>query len=140
MTKRNLYRYAAFTGNPNGGNPAGVWIGDSLPAPADMQRIAAEVGYSETAFIAPAAGQERTVRYYSPEMEVTFCGHATIASGVLLGITAGAGTYHLSTLVGDVPVAVNQRDGLWQAALEIAFAQTAAGGARVGRFDFVLEA
>src|SRR3954454_25087888 len=52
-----------------------------------MQRIAAEVGYSETAFLVPirggAPGHFR-VRYFSPLAEVPFCGHATIASGVAL--------------------------------------------------------
>ncbi len=47
-----------------------------------MQRIAAEVGFSETAFVAPDAGLERVIRYYSPAAEVSFCGHATIAAGV----------------------------------------------------------
>ena len=48
-----LLRLAAFTTEPSGGNPAGVWIGDGLPSPEEMQRLAAEVGYSETAFVAP---------------------------------------------------------------------------------------
>ena len=82
-----LLRLAAFTTDPNGGNPAGVWIGEVLPADAEMQRIATEVGYSESAFLAPdgtgATGRFR-VRYFSPLAEVPFCGHATIASGVAL--------------------------------------------------------
>lgn len=82
-----LLRLAAFTTDPSGGNPAGVWIGEVMPADAEMQRIAAEVGYSETAFLAPdgsgGAGRFR-VRYFSPLAEVPFCGHATIASGVAL--------------------------------------------------------
>ena len=82
-----LLRLAAFTTDPAGGNPAGVWIGDALPDDGTMQRIAADVGYSETAFIAPdgsgLAGRFR-VRYFSPLAEVPFCGHATIASGVAL--------------------------------------------------------
>ncbi len=82
-----------------------------------MQRIAAEVGYSETAFIAPAKGFERTVRYFSPVAEVEFCGHATIAAGVLLGKTQGAGTYRFTTKPGDVPVAVHKIGDHWQAAL-----------------------
>ncbi|MGK2851721.1 MAG: PhzF family phenazine biosynthesis protein [Candidatus Limnocylindrales bacterium] len=91
MTEGTLLRLAAFTTDPAGGNPAGVWIGDVLPAADEMQRIAAEVGYSETAFLAPdvegeaagapSAGAYR-VRYFSPLAEVPFCGHATIASGV----------------------------------------------------------
>ena len=113
----SLYRYAAFTTTPHGGNPAGVWIGDALPDPAEMLRIAGEVGYSETAFVAPLSGEERTVRYYSPLAEVSFCGHATIAAGVVLGETAGDGIYRLETAVGTVPVSVAVRNGERQASL-----------------------
>ncbi len=112
-----LYRYSAFTRQPEGGNPAGVWIGDTLPDPDEMQRTAAEVGFSETAFVAPAGGFDRTVRYYSPEIEVSFCGHATIATGVVLGEREGQGTYRLATAVGEVPVTVRTRDGIWEASL-----------------------
>ena len=105
-----LYRVAAFTDTPQGGNPAGVWIGDSLPHPDVMQRIAAEVGYSETAFVAPASGAARSVRYFSPEAEVSFCGHATIGAGAVLGAGDRETTYLLATGVGDVPVTV-RREG-----------------------------
>lgn len=117
MTPSRLHRLAAFTTDPTGGNPAGVWIGDTLPDVATMQRIAAEVGYSETAFVAPASGAERTVRYFSPETEVPFCGHATIATGVALGETAGDGTYRLTTSVGEVLLTVAFREGHREAAL-----------------------
>ncbi len=117
MNSGILYRLAAFTTTPDGGNPAGVWVGDQLPDPDTMQRIAAEVGFSETAFVVPAVGSDRTVRYYSPEAEVSFCGHATIATGVLLGENNGAGTYRLATAVGIVPVSVCQRDGHYEASL-----------------------
>lgn len=115
--QEQLHRYAAFSTRPDGGNPAGVWIGERLPSRETMQRIAAEVGYSETAFVAPASGFERTVRYYSPLAEVSFCGHATIATGVALGRTAGAGTYRLATAVGAVPVVVRLSGGEWEASL-----------------------
>jgi PhzF family phenazine biosynthesis protein len=82
-----------------------------------MQAVAAEVGYSETAFLAPASGLDRTVRYYSPEAEVPFCGHATIAAGVLLGELEGEGTYRFATRPGMVPVDVRRRDGMLEAAL-----------------------
>jgi PhzF family phenazine biosynthesis protein len=117
MTTGSLYRYSAFTRRPEGGNPAGVWIGDTLPSPETMQQIAAEVGFSETAFVTPASGLERTVRYYSPAIEVSFCGHATIATGVVLGEREGDGTYRLATAVGEVPVSVRTRDGFREAAL-----------------------
>jgi PhzF family phenazine biosynthesis protein len=112
-----LFRLSAFTTVPDGGNPAGVWVGDALPDPATMQRIAAHVGYSETAFVAPADGFDRTVRYYSPEAEVSFCGHATIAAGVVLATTGGDGTYRLATTVGEVPVTVREVDGHREASL-----------------------
>lgn len=82
-----------------------------------MQRLAAEVGFSETAFVAPGTGSNRTIRYYSPEIEVSFCGHATIATGVVLGETSGEGTYHLQTAVGMVPVTVRQQNGQYEASL-----------------------
>lgn len=117
MTPGSLYRFSAFSSTPEGGNPAGVWIGDALPDPGVMQQIAAAVGFSETAFVAPASGRDRTIRYYSPEAEVSFCGHATIATGVVLGETEGDGTYRLATAIGEVPVTVRTRDGIREASL-----------------------
>ena len=111
MNDGQLFRYAAFTTVPTGGNPAGVWVGDVHPDEATMQRIAAEVGYSETAFIAPATGMARTVRYFSPKAEVPFCGHATIAAGIVLGEQDGEGRYRFATPAGEVPVDVQTRDG-----------------------------
>lgn len=112
-----LYRLTAFSDRPEGGNPAGVWVGDVLPDASEMQRIAADVGFSETAFVAPAAGRGRTVRYYSPEAEVSFCGHATIAAGVVLGERDGDGTYELETAAGPVSVTSRMRDGVREASL-----------------------
>lgn len=102
-----LRRLAAFTLDPAGGNPAGVWIGPELSERAEMQRIAAEVGYSETAFLAPDGtgrpGAHR-VRYFSPVAEVPFCGHATIASGVAIAERSGPGRLLLTTSDGLVTV------------------------------------
>lgn len=112
-----LHRLAAFTDTPNGGNPAGVWIGDAVPSVETMQAVAANVGYSETAFVAPVTGKDRTVRYYSPEAEVSFCGHATIATGVVLGEAEGDGVYRLSTAIGPVPIDVRSRGSVKEAAL-----------------------
>ena len=117
MNSHTLQKLAAFTSTPTGGNPAGVWIGDTLPEPREMQRIAAEVGFSETAFVAPSKGSKRTVRYYSPEAEVPFCGHATIATGVALGKQSGSGTYQFETTIGTIPVEVSEHNGEIRAAL-----------------------
>ncbi|NJK30364.1 MAG: PhzF family phenazine biosynthesis protein [Acaryochloris sp. RU_4_1] len=117
MTTFFVHRLSAFTTTPTGGNPAGVWIAETLPDSATMQRIAAEIGFSETAFVAPSTGFDRTVRYYSPEGEVPFCGHATIATGIVLGEQEGDGLYRLATAVGEVPVTVSTCNGQRQASL-----------------------
>lgn len=117
MTTESLHRLSAFTTDPRGGNPAGVWIGEELPDPETMRQTAAKVGYSETIFVAPVRGRERTVRYFSPEAEVSFCGHASIAAGVLLGELEGDGTYRFATAIGEVPVRVRARNGHREASL-----------------------
>jgi PhzF family phenazine biosynthesis protein len=133
MTAGTLHRLTAFSDSPDGGNPAGVWIGDALPDSDTMQRIAAEVGYSETAFVAPTVGWEREIRYYSPEAEVTFCGHATIATGVVLGETHGEGRYRLATAAGEVAVSVRMGVSGREASLtSVTPEHTAAPGELVG--------
>jgi PhzF family phenazine biosynthesis protein len=105
----NVERIAAFSDGESGGNPAGVVMCDSLPDADAMQAVAAEVGYSETAFAAPAGGGWR-VRYFSPEMEVPFCGHATIALGAALALRHGNGTFALALNNADITVE-GRRDG-----------------------------
>jgi len=118
MADRTLvHRFSAFTKDPAGGNPAGVWLGDTLPAESEMLAIAAEVGFSETAFLAPDAEGGYTVRYFSPKREISFCGHATIAAGVLLGTRNGPGIYRLHTAVGLVPVEVSRAGDSFTASL-----------------------
>ena len=105
----NLKRIAAFADGTKGGNPAGVLISDNLPEDAEMRRIAAEVGYSETAFAMPQ-GDAWRVRYFSPESEVPFCGHATIALGAALAQQQGDGVFPL--ILNDVEITVEgRRDG-----------------------------
>ena len=110
-----VQRIAAFSDGPVGGNPAGVLIGPTLPDAAQMQAIAREVGFSETAFAAPL-GEAWRVRYFAPETEVPFCGHATIALGAALALRHGDGVFHLQ--LNDAAITVEgRRDGerLWAA-------------------------
>src|SRR3990167_6044688 len=90
----NVLKIAAFSDGASGGNPAGVVIADAFPDDQQMQRIAADVGFSETAF-AVATGADWRVRYFSPESEVPFCGHATIALGAALALNYGDGIFSL---------------------------------------------
>lgn len=102
----HVHRMAAFTDDPAGGNPAGVVITPEPLDEATMQRLAADVGYSETAFLHPVGPEAFGVRYFAPRAEVPFCGHATIAAGVVLGERSGPGTYHLTTATGPIDVEV----------------------------------
>ncbi|GIF10611.1 PhzF family phenazine biosynthesis protein [Actinoplanes teichomyceticus] len=74
----------AFTDRPFAGNPAGVLLldGDAFPADDWMQRVAAEVNLSETAFLhrSPEAGADWALRWFTPAAEVALCGHATLAT------------------------------------------------------------
>lgn len=89
-----VLKLAAFTRDGRGGNPAGVAFCDEMPIDEEMLKIAKEIGYSETAFLVRHADGWR-VRYFAPEMEVPFCGHATIALGAALGERFGEGEYKL---------------------------------------------
>lgn len=110
----NVERIAAFSNGPVGGNPAGVVVCDELPEAAAMQRLAAEVGYSETAFAAPAGNVWR-VRYFAPEVEVDFCGHATIALGAALARREGSGVYELQLNRARISVEGRQSGSEWGA-------------------------
>jgi PhzF family phenazine biosynthesis protein len=98
-----ILRYAAFTDDPKGGNPAGVVLDAAGLTDDEMLAIAAEVGYSETAFRVSADGHRHRVRYFAPLAEVPFCGHATIATAVALG----PGEHVFVTNAGEVPVTVD---------------------------------
>ena len=108
MTRDPVLRLTAFPDGPDGGNPAGVVLDATALDAVDMQRIAAEVGYAETAFVVDRAvdGDERAVatRYFSPIAEVPFCGHATIATAVALAERRGPGAFRFETAVGPVVI------------------------------------
>jgi len=102
-----ILRYTAFSTDPTGGNPAGIVLDARGMDEAAMQRVAADVGYSETAFLMPREDGAIDVRYYSPLAEVSFCGHATIAAMVAYAKRHGPGTRLLHTQAGAVRVAVD---------------------------------
>lgn len=104
MPSTTLLRYAAFTDTPHGGNPAGIVLDADGLTDEHMQDIAAEVGYSETAFLGGAGDGRYRVRYFSPLAEVPFCGHATIASAVAVSARTGEDRLLFQTQVGDVPI------------------------------------
>lgn len=113
-----LQRLSAFSDGKQGGNPAGVLIADQLPGREQMQRIAADVGYSETVFAAQETDSVWTTRYFSPESEVPFCGHATIALGAALAERFGAGVHTLNLSEASITVEGAADGELFSAALQ----------------------
>lgn len=113
----NIQRLAAFADGDEGGNPAGVVLLPELPTDENMQSIAKDVGYSETAFAAPD-GDAFRVRYFAPEMEVPFCGHATIALGAALAEKHGNGSFPLDIKSGRISVSGTHSDGKLYATLK----------------------
>lgn len=102
----NFYIVDAFTQIPFGGNPAGVVIYDEL-SKSNMQKIAAELRYSETAFIKIVDPSTYNINFFTPMAEVDLCGHATIASfGALLkdGYVKDNNTYQMVTKAGRLSI------------------------------------
>ncbi|MFI0720592.1 PhzF family phenazine biosynthesis protein [Streptomyces sp. NPDC021224] len=113
-----ILRYVAFATQPSGGNPAGVVLDATGADAADMAAVAAEVGYSETAFVVPRPDGELDIRYFSPKAEVPFCGHATVATAVAWAGLHGTGELGLHTAAGLVRVATREdADGVLRAEL-----------------------
>jgi PhzF family phenazine biosynthesis protein len=82
-----------------------------------MQSIAARLGFSETVFAMPL-GQGWRVRYFSPEAEVPFCGHATIALGAALAMQYGNGDFPLQLNQANISVSGQYQAGQLSAALQ----------------------
>ena len=105
----------AFTEASFGGNTAGVVLlepGAGFPDEGWMRQVAAELRYSETAFVRCDGPAEFSVRYFTPAGEIDLCGHATIAAfGTLFkeGLVP-AGTRCLNhTRAGDLEVVAGER-------------------------------
>lgn len=103
----------AFTKELFGGNPAGIVLipdGSDWPACEVMKKTAAELRYSETAFIKRLSEKEFKLRYFTPEGEIDLCGHATIASFyalMKLGYLAPGDTAFAHTNVGKLEINVS---------------------------------
>jgi PhzF family phenazine biosynthesis protein len=89
-----------------------------MPAAEEMLEVAKQVGYSETAFLVKQTDGWR-VRYFAPEREVAFCGHATIALGAALGERFGEGKYKLYLNDSEISVgAEKSANGTFTATLQ----------------------
>ncbi len=110
-----FYIVDAFADELFGGNAAGVVIlekEEKYPSEDIMIKTAAELKYSETAFIKQIAENEFKIRYFTPAAEVELCGHATIGSfGALVdcGLAKNHETYMIDTLSGKKEVMIKDQ-------------------------------
>ena len=105
----------SFTYEGLGGNKAGVVILENEMPEARMQSIAAELGFSETAFVIEVDENNYNVRFFTPVCEVDLCGHATIAAFYYVGenlIKNKSGSYklHQTTKAGKLEIIINYKD------------------------------
>lgn len=97
-----FFQVDAFTDRPFRGNAAGVFVLDEPMDPRAMQLLARETNLSETAFIFPPREDGvRQVRWFTPAVEVSLCGHATLAVGHVIANELG----------GETPVRVDSIGG-----------------------------
>lgn len=107
-----FYIVDAFTDTLFGGNPAGVVLldeSDDFPEDETMRLTAAELRYSETAFVKPLQTGGYHTRYFTPTDEVELCGHATIGAFFVLvseGIIRPGTVLANHTLAGDLKIHV----------------------------------
>ena len=93
--KPNTFIVDSFSHEAFKGNPAGVCLLEEMLEPDRMQKIAAELNLSETAFVLVDSAdslesfQTHGIRYFSPKMEIPLCGHATLAAAKVLFDTEG---------------------------------------------------
>lgn len=112
MTIMKFYIVDAFTETIFGGNPAGVVIlpqEEEFPSKEIMINTAAELRYSETAFVKQLSKDVFQIRYFTPVEEVDLCGHATIATFHALlknDIVQNNSLSYIETLAGKLAIEI----------------------------------
>ena len=107
-----LFQVDSFTHVPFRGNPAGVCISAEPLSELLMQQIAAEMNLAETAFVSALDGY-KNLRWFTPTVEVTLCGHATLATAHILykrGLLEPEATHVFETLSGELQVRQPEED------------------------------
>lgn len=108
----------AFAERLFGGNAAGVVIimeGESFPTNDIMLKVAAELRYSETAFVKLLGDNRFKIRFFTPVAEVELCGHATIGAFHALleeGMVERDSVYEVETLQGVLGVEVKENGSI----------------------------
>ncbi len=107
-----LFLTDAFTEVPFTGNPAGVCLLKEKMAPEKMQQVAAELNVSETAFVVQEEGHY-LLRWFTPQAEVTLCGHATLASSHILWESGWQNPFQRIEFHSESGVLLTEKKGSW---------------------------
>jgi len=102
-----IFQVDAFTAQPFSGNPAAVCLVETALDDTLMQQIASEMNLSETAFVTIREDRTCLLRWFTPEVEVNLCGHATLATAHTLyeqGLFAPTDVIRFETLSGELAV------------------------------------
>jgi PhzF family phenazine biosynthesis protein len=149
MDEPRIYRIDAFTTEPGRGNAAGVVTHAESLDDARMQGIARELGFSETAFVLPPAGDDHDLRlrFFTPTTEVPVCGHATVGAHYALALEtgrtgrlrqltgAGVQEVEVTAQMGDFVVRIEQGAPVFHAPLAPELVQEVMAALRIGAGD-----
>ncbi len=107
-----VYHYDAFSTIPNKGNPAGVVVEGDSYSDDEMQAIAKQVGFNETAFALKSERADLRIRYFTPGHEVNLCGHATMATIYALktkGLLENKRFFTIETKASILPIEITEQ-------------------------------
>ncbi|UCE59485.1 MAG: PhzF family phenazine biosynthesis protein [Phycisphaerales bacterium] len=113
MGNITIWQVDSFTREPFRGNPAGVCL---LPEVAEvewMQAVASEMNLAETAFLVRREGNDFSIRWFTPTVEVPLCGHATLASAHILWSEAVVSENESITFHPESGLLTTSREGEW---------------------------
>jgi PhzF family phenazine biosynthesis protein len=105
----------AFCKNSYSGNPAGVCILEEWLSTDELQKMASQVNMPETAFVFPSKSGVWSIRWFSPQVEIEICGHATLAAAYVLyeeGLVSGDSFISFSSLAGDLQAQQNDNKSI----------------------------
>ncbi|MDZ5783106.1 PhzF family phenazine biosynthesis protein [Marinococcus luteus] len=109
MKTLQVHHYDAFSVIPYKGNPAGVVFDGDNVTETEMQSVACQVGFNETAFVLPSESADIRLRFFTPGHEMNLCGHATLASAHALkskGVLSNKERITVETKAGIITVTI----------------------------------
>ncbi len=112
MKTVTVHHYDAFSTIPHKGNPAGVVVEGDQFSENEMQAIAKQIGFNETAFALKSDKADLRIRYFTPGHEVNLCGHATMATIYALksiGLLEEKSTFTIETKAGILPIEIKEQ-------------------------------